>query len=149
MRQIPLTQGKYALVDDDDFDWLNQWKWSFSGTRYAWRGKGVNRILMHRLILNPAQGFFTDHKNGNGLDNRKSNLRIASLSQNQWNYSIPKSNTSGFKGVSWYKKTKRWQAQIKKYSKSIHIGYFKTRIQAAKAYNLKAKELFGEFALIN
>lgn len=160
MKHIPLTQGKVAIVDDDKFEWLNQWKWyaykHISSGYYAIRqqcvgmknGKRVGKtIYMHRQILNAQKGQITDHKNRSGLDNRRYNLRLCSAIQNSQNRkSIGK--TSKYKGVSRYINNK-WQVHIKLNNRRINLGYYDNEIDAAKTYNAKARELFGEFAYIN
>lgn len=158
MKRIPLTQGKFAIVDDDMFDYLNQWKWhitrNHSNIFYARRNVKVNNewtgILMHRQILNlePSDKRRTDHENHNGFDNRRCNIRICTQSQNIAN-SRPHKGTSQYKGVCWFKRVKKWTAYIKCNNKKIHLGYFNNEIDAAKAYDIKAKELFGEFANTN
>lgn len=159
MKQIPLTQGKFAIVDDEDYEWLNQWKWyarKHRNTFYAIRNTNQQsserkHVRMHRLILGlrKGDGKTSDHKNGNGLDNRRKNLRICTKSQNSQNRLPLKNTSSKFKGVYWDKKGKIWRAGIQKNSKRIYLGCFKSEIEAAKAYDRKAKELFGEFALCN
>lgn len=157
MKQIPLTQGKFALVDDEDFEFLNQFKWqaaNFRGVFYASRkinknGKWGN-VFMHRQILGLTDPKVqTDHINGDGLDNQRSNLRACTHSQNQRNKGKYKQNTSGFKGCSWYKRLKKWRVQITVNGKDINVGYFNSKDAAAHAYNEKAKEFHGEFARLN
>lgn len=99
--------------------------------------------------MNAAPNEQVDHINGDGLDNRKSNLRICNGSQNRCNKGKPKNNTSGYKGVTWHTPNKKWVAQIAVNGKHSYIGSFKTKEEAAKAYNKKAKELHGEFARLN
>lgn len=151
---IPLTQGLYALVDGKDYDWLMQRKWwAVKGGRsyYAVRQVGEKRktIWMHREILNTPQGSFTDHINHNGLDNRKQNLRICTHSQNLRNQKLQQERTSKYKGVSWQKNCTMWVAFIGYKGKKIYLGAFDNEIEAAKKYDQKAKELFGEFAYTN
>ncbi len=153
MKEIKLTQGKAAIVDDEDFEFLNQWKWSYN-KGYASRGITLQcgkygRIMMHRVINKTPEGLDTDHANGNRLDNRKSNLRTATRGENCTNRPIQKNNTSGFKGVSWHKYQKRWVAYVIKNKKTIHIGYFSSKEDAALAHNKKSLEIFGEFAVLN
>ncbi len=149
-KKIKLTQGKFAIVDDEVFDLLNQYRWCVrhdrSGNWYAVRKEGGKNIRMHRKILNPQPGFDTDHKNGNGLDNRKENLRQATRSMNIANSVISSKNTSGFKGVYWSSNRGKWRARICKDYKKYCAGFFDNPILASKAYAKKAKELFGEFA---
>jgi len=153
MKCIKLTQRKYATVDDEDFAYLNQWKW-FYHDGYVLRnlkrikGKNQKKISMHRLIAQTPNDMYTDHINGNGLDNRRNNLRICTNQQNGMNRKVNINNTSGYKGVSWHKKGKKWQVQIKA-EKFLYLGLFKSKIQAAKAYNQKALKLFGEYANLN
>lgn len=159
-RWIPLTQGKYAIVDDEDYEWLNQWKWcvqkdySLKKERYyAVRGaRSGEKILMHRFILGVPQDKQTDHRNHNGLDNRRENIRMCCGSENQFNAmkdTTSHSSTSKYKGVSWNIQRQKWQAQICKNRQAIHLGQFDDEINAAKAYDRKAKELFGDFAYLN
>jgi hypothetical protein len=149
MKDIKLTKGKVTLVDDEDYEWLNQWKWHYTGN-YVGRtiriGNIRKTIYMHRIVLNPPNDMFTDHINHNKLDNRRCNLRICTRSQNNANNRLSRSNTSGRRGVYWYKQTKKWKAQIKYKGHKLSIGYFLNIEDAAKAYRTKAKELFGEFA---
>ena len=152
MKEIPLTQGKVAIVDDEDFEYLNQWKW-FYAEGYALRrvaGLRGKQVRMHREILRTPLGLETDHINGNGLDNRKINLRICSNKQNQGNRKIGQNNTTGCKGI-WYdpKRKKHWRAAIKTNMHTKTIGYFSTAEEAAIAYDNMAKEFFGEFARTN
>lgn len=150
MKAILLTQGKVAIVDDEDFDWLSQWKWcaaNFNGYWYAVRGHG-SLMFMHRVILNPPEGYQCDHINGDGLDNRRANLRVCDCSQNAQNQ-ISQTGTSRFKGVSWHKPRGLWQVHIKANDKSINLGYFTSEVEAAKTYNKAAIKYFGEFAYLN
>jgi len=159
MKRIPLTQGKFALVDDWWFEFLNQWKWSYQKVlskskefEYAIRtvqaGKKISRVYMHREVLNTPKGMETDHINGNGLDNRTENLRICTTSQNQSNRHAV-TGTSKFTGVSWSEAAKKWKGGIKKNYKQIHLGYFDSEEEAAQAYNQAAIEVFGEFSRLN
>jgi hypothetical protein len=155
MKEIPLTQGKVALVDDEDFEELNKYKWRArkgKNTFYAKRStKRPNQktIEMHRQILGFPAGFQTDHRDGNGLNNQRSNLRICTISQNQHNTGKQKRNTSGYKGVCFHKNAKRFIALIMVNRKSTHLGYFNTAIEAALAYDAAAIKLHGEFAQLN
>jgi len=102
MQLILLTQHKYSLVDDKDFDYLNQWKWHYKrGYAIRYDTKRKKWIFMHRIILTPPDGFETDHINNNPLDNRRSNLRMVTHQQNIMNQKVSKNNTSGYKGVYW------------------------------------------------
>lgn len=146
-----LGQGLFALVDNDDFDRLNQFKWYNDGRGYAVRriyiGNGESRGLgMHREIMGSPSGFEVDHKNMKKLDNRKSNLRICTKNQNQHNRPKLSNNTSGYKGVSWEKRSKKWQVHIKHNGKQYNLGLFKTRHRAAHCYQEAAQKFHKEFA---
>ncbi len=139
MKQIPLTKGKFALVDDEDFERLNKLRWFYSDGGYAhtsvFMGKvegkyKTNHIRMHRFINNTPDGFITDHINGDKLDNRKENLRTVNKSQNARNTGLRKGNKSGVKGCYWEERVKSWRLQIKVNLKNIHLGYFKDIEQA-------------------
>jgi len=156
MKEIVLTQGKVALVDDEDFEFLNQFKWYAHKQKYTFYAvrnetnpdsKKRKTIKMHRFLLRVTKPkTFVDHKDHNGLNNQKHNLRESTHAQNQMNRNC----YEGFKykGVS-YIKLNKWRARIKFNQKQIHLGYFTDEIQCAKAYDIKAKELFGEFANLN
>jgi hypothetical protein len=161
-RRIPLTRGKYAIVDQDDFERLNKYKWqagrsSRSGTFYAARStwdkvnKKKRTIKMHREILNPPHPLVVDHINHSGLDNRKANLRPATKSQNTINKPIKKRKGahSKYLGVTWQKSINKWQAQIRAEGKHKVIGYFDDEITAAKAYDKAARKFHREFAVLN
>jgi len=154
MKQIELTQGQYAIIDDEDFDELNQYNWCFSHG-YAVRGVAISQgkyktQYMHRFVTNCPDGFDVDHINHNTLDNQKSNLRVCSNSENRRNQKVRTyAKTSRFKGVSFYKRDGNWRAQIECNNKNKYLGYFANEIDAAIAYNNAAIELFGEFALLN
>lgn len=157
MKEIQLTQGKVALVDDDIFEELNKHKWcAIKGrnTYYALRWlKGTQgSILMHHVILPPVAGHETDHIDQNGLNDQRSNLRPATKSQNAANRG-PKPGTSRYKGVSWHKKIKKWRSCIERREsgrrKQHHLGYFEKEEMAAQAYDQAARNLFGEFVKTN
>lgn len=155
MKTIPLTRGKEALVDDEDYEYLSQWNWHCLSNGYAARRDlGARKderkyIRMHRLINKTPEGLFTDHINGNKLDNRKSNLRNCTYTEN--NVSKPPTilNKSGYKGVSFSKVMNKWHAQIAKSGQHWELGYYDDPREAAKAYNKKVIELYGEFAWTN
>lgn len=151
MGTIPLTKGYIALVDDEDYEWLNQRKWQAQvhrNTVYAFRKDGRKTVRMHRLILSAPSKIGVDHINGNGLDNRKANLRLANNSQNLANMRKPKhGKTSKYKGV--YKFRNSFAAQIKINKQKIYLGCFKNEEEAALAYNTAAIKYFGEYARVN
>lgn len=151
-KQIPLTRGKFALVDDADFDWLNQWKWHLSSAGYAQRkaakpGGGREHIYMHRLITGAGEGAFIDHVNRDTLDNRRANLRLATPEQNAHNIAPIRGKRSVFKGVLVNKN--RWCAKIKVNGKTIYLGSYLTQREAAQAYNDAAIKYQGEYAFLN
>jgi hypothetical protein len=156
-RRIKLTQGKYAIVDPEDFERLNKFKWyaaKDTRTFYAHRHKRVGKkyisIGMHREILDPPGHLIVDHINHNGLDNLKANLRLATCAQNSYNRrQFRKNKSSKYIGVSWKERTKKWAAIICYKRENIIIGYFKDEIQAAKAYDEAAQKYHGEFASLN
>jgi hypothetical protein len=156
-KEIKLTQGKVAIVDDDMFDYLNQFKWfaNLQGKKfYAGRNitmfNGKRTMLwMHRFIMNPEKGMVIDHLDGNPLNNQKNNLRICTHAENMRNSKINKNNKSGHKGVYWHKTSSKWMAYIKYNNKLLYLGYFPVLIDAAKAYNEAALKYHGEFANLN
>lgn len=153
MKEIKLTQGYVALVDDEDFEYLNQFSWHADKSKtniYASRkitvnGKRINQRMQWDVMGNK----WCDHIDLNGLNNQKSNLRKCTKQQNNMNQKPRKNSSSKFKGVSWKKKINKWQSQIEFNKKGIYIGVFQSEIEAAKAYDKKALELFGEFAWLN
>lgn len=158
MKQIPLTQGKFALVDDEDYDFLMQWKWHINKGGYAVRIKHLKKtnnycerkaFYMHREIMKTPDGLYTDHINGSGIDNRKENLRVCSNRENSYNSSSHKGTSSKFKGVSWYKRDKKWQVQISLNGKQTLVGRFFSEEDAARAYNSMALKFYGTFARLN
>lgn len=150
---IELTQGHLAIVDADDYEELSKFKWSVmdkSNTFYAKRGQPgrTAAMLMHRQIMKAVDGVLVDHVNGNGLDNRKCNLRFCTPQQNAFNTKrFPNKKSSRFKGV--YKRDNRWQVNICFGGKLKYVGFFRTEVEAAIAYNEAAKKYHGEFARLN
>jgi hypothetical protein len=148
MMFIDLNNGKRTIVDKDTYIQLSSKKWRIHTKGYVSAvGKGE---LMHRLIMNAKKSQQVDHINGNKLDNRKSNLRLCSNSQNHMNKSkCTKEKSSKYKGVYWCKRKKRWRVCIKLNKKKIHIGDYKDEDAAGIAYNNAAIEIFKEFACLN
>jgi hypothetical protein len=158
MKEIELTQGKVALVDDEDYGWLNQWKWfadKNKNTFYARRQGKTNNgkqsaIRMHRLILNATnKETEVDHYDMNGLNNQRYNIRLCTGQQNRMNQKSRQGTSSKFKGVAWNKARKKWHARIGFNGEKKHLGLFISETEAALAYNKAATELFGEFARLN
>lgn len=148
-KKIKLTQGKYALVDAEDYEWLSQWKWYLTKTGYAAKGRhiGCSETYMHRIIMKAEKKQEVDHINLKTLDNRKNNLRLCASGQNKANKTKSIKNTTGFKGVSPSRSKKNpFQACITIKKKQIYLGLFPTAKQAHRAYLIKAKEIHGEFA---
>jgi hypothetical protein len=151
-RLIPLTQGKFAIVDVADYERLSCYKWCAQKkvTCYYARRQAKGRVvLMHHMILDIPAGMVCDHKNHNGLDNRRSNLRVCTPTQNMQNSRPREGGTSRYKGVFWDSQKRKWRAKIGHNRRLIHIGYFDYEQDAAIAYDDKAVELFGEFACLN
>lgn len=160
MKEILLTHGQVALVDDADYEWLNQWKWNAQQDRYTFyayrdirlpgskRGTGIG---MHRFIMGctHGDGRIIDHKDRNGLHNWRDNLRDASTSLNRYNCRIQNTNKSGYRGVSWHKACKKWQAQLTINYVRIFSDVYDDIIDAAKAYDYHALKHLGPDALLN
>ena len=159
-REIILTQGYVAIVDDEYYERINQHKWQVfkkakENTVYA-RGivkiySRTKHVFMHRYIMGliSTDKNQIDHINHDGLDNRKVNLRVCSTSQNGMNRQPDKNVSSKYRGVSWVKRDKVWQVSIACNKKQYYLGVFKCEKEAAEAYNNRAKELYGEFACLN
>lgn len=156
LKEIKITQGKTVMLSDDDFNELSKYKWAYSAsTGYAVRKGRKSKqeprtVHMHRVILGAKSTEQVDHINGNKLDNRRSNLRIASIQKNSFNRKKPKVQcTSKYKGVLKRKNATKWEARIKINNKAIYLGTFIHEIDAAKAYNKAALKYFGDFARCN
>ena len=159
MKQIQLTKGRVATVDDVDYKWLNKYKWyaarekyTFYAKRSVLMGKGKQgTILMHRLILGlqPGDKRQCDHTDGDGLNNQQSNLRICTSLQNNRSQKKRKANTSRYKGVCWHPRDHKWVSRIRTNEKRINLGYFDSDIEAARVYDKSALKYHGEFALTN
>lgn len=153
MKLIPLTQGLFAQVDDEDFEKINQFNWTatkrehtFYAFRDIWKNKKNNRLYMHTFILGSKE---VDHKDLNGLNNKRLNLRACTRSQNRMNSRKIKNTTSKYKGVSWDKDRKKWFVHIGYNYRNIVLGRYKTENEAALIYNQAALKYFGEFARLN
>lgn len=153
MKRIALSQGKYAKVDDADFGFLSQWNWVYAentrGYGYAvgWVDKRNQR--MHRFLLSAPNGLDVDHKNGDGLDNRRENIRICTRRQNQMNRKVQSISTSGIKGVFYAPKASAknpWRAVIRINGKKTHLGLFPSKEEAGNAYAQATAKYHGEFA---
>lgn len=157
MKEIKLTLGMVTKVDDEDFNYLNQWKWhahtTDKNTWYAFRteenrrSQGLRQRFMHTMVMRTESR--VDHKNGDGLDNQKDNLRLATSLENSRNRRTHRTDkTSPYKGVCWHYTSNRWRAYIN-LEKQLSLGYFKDPIDAAYAYDRAATKHFGEFARLN
>ncbi len=153
-REISLSRGKVAIVDDADYEWLSAFSWSVvgpsDGTRLYARCKirrnGQRKsVMMHRLIMGEPQSE-VDHRDGNKLNNQRSNLRLATHWQNGWNRKVQKNNSSGLKGAFFHKSAKRWHSTITVNKKTFRLGWFPSAEEAHNAYVQAAKVLHGEFA---
>lgn len=154
MIEIKLTQGKVALIDDEDFERLNQWKWfymksSASRTGYAVGSNNGATIRMHRLIMNAKKDEVLDHINGNGLDNCKHNLRFVTVAENQWNRHRKGFGTSKYVGVNWQSKNKKWRAQIRHNGEKVYLGEFKNELDAVEAYDKAVIKYRGCLGRVN
>ena len=148
---IPLTRGQNAIVDDEDHEWLSQWKWGVLDHRgYAVRKNSKGKATwMHRLIINAPNGMQVDHINGDTLDNRRANLRLVTSQQNRMNQRLRSDNKTGYKGVFIKKKTGKYTAKIQCGNVIRNLGCFTSAHDAARAYNKAARDLFGEYAYLN
>ena len=157
MKEIDVGKGMVALVDDSDYEWLSQYNWhtvqSHNAVVYARKYQTPRpkrkQITMHRFIMQAQPHEDIDHKDGNGLNNTRANLRIATDSQNQANRHKLSLNKSGFRGVCFNSQSQKWQAGIKVNGHSYHLGLHLTKEAAALAYNQAAIKFFGEFANLN
>jgi hypothetical protein len=149
-REVPLTQGYVALVDDEDYDAVmraGRWQLSACGDHlYAGHAFKQGSIRLHTFLTGWS---LIDHVNGDGLDNRRCNLRPATQAQNNANMRRPRDNTSGYKGVNLYKRTGRWRATLTHQRRARHLGYYATAEEAARVYDAAASALWGEYARLN
>jgi hypothetical protein len=157
MKTIELNQNKIVMIDDEDYDFLMQWRWfTYTPNKgkswYVVRHPEIrpgNKIVMHREIMKAPEHLHVDHIDHNGLNNQKINLRLCTNAENSRNKSLHRKCSSTYRGVSWHKGCKRWVAQMMFSYKKIHLGCFKSEIEAAKCYDENAKKHFGEFANLN
>ena len=141
--------NKFVTVDADLADEINKYKWCLSSVGYAFRTSKKKTISLHRFILKAKKEELVDHIDGNPLNNTKANLRIATTQQNAFNMKKAKHNTSGYKGVSWHKVKKLWQACAYSNKTSQFLGFYLTKEEAGLAYNLHIQAIRGEFAKLN
>lgn len=151
--KVPLTQGKFALIDGKDAELVMRYKWHVTSSGYAGHNIALSKskwlyLKMHRILTSCPEGFQVDHINGDRLDNRRANLRICRQYQNVYNQRVRKNNTSGYKGVVWHKLHKKWSASIQKDGIKYFLGLFIDKEKAHKAYKNKASELFGEYCRV-
>ena len=157
-KTIPLTQGFVCIVDDADYEWINARKWKASpeGPTCVYANRTVHgpngrssQERMHRIIAGAKEGELVDHINGDTLDNRRSNLRIADASHNSCNRKSVRGSSSSFKGITWHRGVRKWQAAIKAHGRQHYLGVFASEVDAAKAYDAAAREMHGDFARLN
>lgn len=153
-KRIKLANSdKYTILDDDDYEEFKEYPWRESQYGYAIVCKAFNKrshtFMLHREIAKPPKTMSVDHINGDTLDNRKSNLRVVTHGENMRNQKMRINNSSGYKGVSWHTVRDKWRARVHFEGKEYHVGLFEDKHEAARAYNKKARELFGEYARLN
>jgi len=148
MKEIPLTRGMVAQVDDEDFEWLSRWKWrtqTWTGSFCAVRGINGVTVYMHREIMKTPKGMVVHHVDHNPLNNCKSNLRNCTQRENLHS----QKEKDHYQGVSWCAPCKKYRAKIKNGDKHIHLGLFTNKVDAALAYNAAAVKYYGDFARLN
>ena len=154
MKKLELSQGYFALVDDEDYELLSKHRWYYNNCGYAMRRAKKNelvnwpsgRVALHRSLFEGiGKSDEVDHVNGDRLDNRKSNLRLCVRSQNNMNQCLRKDNTSGHKGVYWRSDSNKWRASISAFGKRLHLGSFQSKTDAIHAYAEAAKRMHGDF----
>jgi hypothetical protein len=149
VKRIPVGHGLYVYVDAADYEWLSRYKWSLCGNGYAARREKGKTILMHRQIMQAPEGMVVDHIDGNPINTRRANLRTCTYAENICNTAKRAGATSKFKGVYFYTRVGKWCARIQFKGKDFWLGYFDDEVEAARAYDRKAVEVFGEFARPN
>ena len=151
--EIPLTQGKVALIDDEDFERVSQFKWWIAKRRdgkfYARREMNGKSIFLHRFLMDAPPGMEVDHKNGDGLNCQRYNMRLATRAGNSKNQNKHSNNTSGFKGVCFDKKRGKYRAKICADGVHHHLGFYDDPVDAARTYDAAARKLHGDFAALN
>ena len=151
-RLIPLTRGKFAVVDAEDYPRLSRYTWFAEGTDkncYAVRKAGGRTLKMHREIMNAPEHLVVDHIDHDGLHNRKRNLRLCTFAENCRNTRRTAPSSSKYKGVCWNKRRKKWAAAIRFDNKTYHLGCFDDELAAALAYDQAAQKYHGRFASLN
>lgn len=153
---ISLTQGKFALVDDEDYDAVNKYKWCAHHVKNRWyatahlTGTSNSRIVLHRFLMDINDPKIqVDHIDNDGLNCQRKNMRVCNNTQNSWNTPKKKNNKCGYKGVYKQSNSPKWRARISIRGKCLNLGYFTTIEDAARAYDKAALEYFGVFALLN
>lgn len=149
---IRLKTDHLVLIDSKDYDEFVKYNWGIQNCDnrlYVRVFSGGKIIYLHRLLLNPLDEEYVDHINGNGLDNRRCNIRVCTHSQNAANAQLSKNNTSHYKGVTWDIGHNKWRAQIRLNRKTIYLGLYTIPAEAALAYDVAAKKIFREFAKTN
>lgn len=149
MKTITLSQGKVALVDDANFDLVIPFRWHAVKIKDAYYARDNDGTYMHRLIMGAGPGEEVDHRDGDGLNNQRFNLRRCTHLQNLRNTRIQTNGSSKYKGVGWRPEKKKWRARIMVNGQDICLGHFNDELAAAMAYDKAAKVYFGEFARTN
>jgi len=145
--EVVLTKGKVALIDLSDVDTVQKHQWYFDGEYAVTNLPNRSKLHLHRMIANTGTGKVTDHINRDKLDNRRNNLRVCNSSDNNHNRAL--NNPNGFRGITWNKRKRKWASQISIGNKNKGLGCFTSKIEAARAYDKKALELYGKYARLN